>query len=94
MMIPVLSHLRRKGVLPWVYLDNFLIIAPTGEDCALHTKWLADLLCRLGVRIPIAKSGLTPTRVFVVLGFLLDLQDATVPIPPHKLKSLLHDVRR
>ena len=90
----MVSHLRRKGVLLWVYLDDFLIIAPTIEDCALHTQWLADLLCRLGVKIHIAKSVLTPTRVLVFLGFLLDLQDATVRIPPHKLKSLLHDVRR
>ena len=94
MMLPVVSHLRRKGVLLWVYLDDFLIIAPTVEDCALHTQWLADLLCRLGVQIHIAKSVLTPTRVLVFLGFLLDLQDATVRIPPHKLKSLLHDVRQ
>ena len=94
MMLPVVSHLRRKGVLLWVYLDDFLIIAPTIEDCALHTQWLADSLCRLGVQIHTAKSVLTPTRVLVFLGFLLDLQDATVRIPPHKLKSLLHDVRR
>ena len=94
MMLPVVSHLRRKGVLFWVYLDDFLIIAPTIEDCALHTQWLADLLCRLGVQIHIAKSVLTPTRVLVFLSFLLDLQDATVRIPPHKLESLLHDVRR
>ena len=94
MMLPVLSHLQRKGVLLWVYLDDYLIIAPTIENCALHTQWLADLLCRLGVKIQIAKSVLTPTRVLVFLGFLLDLQDAPVRIPPHKLKSLLHDVRR
>ena len=60
----------------------------------MHTQWLADLLCRLGVQIHIPKSILTPTRVLVFLGFLLDLQDATVRIPPHKLKSLLQDVRR
>ena len=91
MMLPVVSHLRRKCVLLWVYLDDFLIIAPTIEDCVLHTQWLADLLCRLGVQIHIVKSVLTQTRVLVFLGFLLDLQDATVRIPPHKLKSLLHD---
>ena len=94
MMLPVVSHLRRKGVLLSVYLDDFLIIAPMIEDCALHTQWLADHLCRLGVQIHIAKSVLTPSRVLVFLGFLLDLQNATVRIPPHKLKSLLHDVRR
>ena len=94
MILPVVSHLQRNGVLLWVYLDDFLIMAPTIEDCALHTQWLADLLCRLGVQIHIAKSVLTPTRVLVFLGPLLDLQDATVRIPPHKHKSLLHDVRR
>ena len=70
MMLPVVSHLRRKGVLLWVYLDDFLIIAPTIEDCALHTQWLADLLCRLGVQIHITKSVLTPTRVLVFFWFL------------------------
>ena len=94
MMLPVVSHLQRKGVLLSVFLDNFLIIAPTIENCALHTQWLADLLCRLGVQIHIAKSVLTPTRVLVFLGFLLDLQDVSVRIPPHKLKSLLQDVHR
>ena len=49
MMLSVVSHLRRKGVLLWVCLDDFLIIAPTMGDCALHTQWLADLLCMLGV---------------------------------------------
>ena len=94
MMLPVVSHLRRKGVLLWVDLDDFLIIPPRIEHCALHAQWLADLLCRLGVWIHNAKSILTPTRVLVFLSFLLDLQDATVPIPPHKVKCLLHDVRR
>ena len=38
LMLPVVNHLRKKGVLLWVYLNDFLIIAPTRELTAKHTK--------------------------------------------------------
>ena len=38
LMLPIGNHLRKKGVLLWVFLDDFLIIAPTRELTAKHTE--------------------------------------------------------
>ena len=38
LMLPVVNHLRKKEVLLWVFLDDFLIIAPTRELTANHTQ--------------------------------------------------------
>ena len=94
MMLRIIYHLRAQGVLVWVYLHDFLVIAPSAALCRMRTQLLVHLLFRLGIQVHIAKSVLTPTEFFVFLGFRLDLAKAHVLIPPSNMQALIKDVNR
>ena len=94
MMLPIIDLLGAHGALVWVYLNDFLVIAPSADICRMHTQMVFDLLFKLGIQVHIAKSVLTPTKSLIFLGFWLDLAKARVMIPPVKMQSVINDVNR
>ena len=80
-----LSFKGPKGALVWMYLDDFLVIAPLADLSKMHTGLLVDLLFRMGIQFPIAKSMLTPTKSPTKAGVL---------IPSAKMQSLIKDMNR
>lgn len=73
-----------------VYLDDFLVIAPTQQACQVAYSTLLQLLQDLGFTISWRKV-VGPTQKLVFLGIELDTQQCTMALPPTKLAEL-HDV--
>ena len=93
-MNAVVAHLRVQGILVWVYIDDFIVLGATREIVGHHTRKLLALLRRLGLSVNIKKSVLDPTQLILFLGFLVDLENGRISVPPSKLKAITADVRR
>ena len=94
LMRPVVVAMRDKGFLCWVYLDDFLVLAPTKELAAAGAAQLVDLLQDLGLTVNFCKSQLTPVQQIVYLGFLINLHDGMIQIPEGKLRGVCTAIDR
>lgn len=72
MLKPVFSHLRSKGFLSVVYLDDFLLINKDSQSCIQNVKETIKLLESLGFFINTEKSQLCPSQKIKFLGFNLN----------------------
>lgn len=69
-----------------VYLDDFLVIAPTQQACQLAYSTLLQLLQDLGFAISWRKV-VGPTQKLFFLGIELDTNQCTMALPPNKLPN-------
>nr|CAH7729120.1 unnamed protein product [Callosobruchus chinensis] len=89
---PVVSHLRKRNLLSVIYLDDFLLLGVTLEECALTTRETIGLLEHLGFLINYKKSSPNPDRICNFLGFQYNSCTMTISLPEKKrakLKKLL-----
>ena len=70
-----------------VYLDDFLIIGSTYDECLLAFQTLIDLLVRLGFEINWRKVTY-PTQILTFLGVEINAVERTLSLPADKLDDL------
>ena len=88
---PVLAHLRSKGFLSSLYIDDFFLTGPTFTQCEDNVHHTMTLLKSLGFEFS-DKSCLQPTTKLQHLGFIIDSENMTVSLSLnkiHKIKELL-----
>ena len=93
-MQPILNAVRERGALVWVYLDDWLIIGNTYRECLEHTRFLVQLLHRLGILVNVPKSCLEPSQEIIMHGFMLNFREGFVAVPPKRLQAIFRDVNR
>ena len=76
-----------------VYLDDFLIVGETKEECQQAFTTLLQLLLDLGFQISWHKV-IEPTQKLVFLGVELDTAHCEMALPPTKLTELHHVISR
>ena len=85
---PLLVYLRALGVRLLVYLDDFLIMAPTREQSLEQAQLIVGLLEKLGYLINREKSVLEPTQRLEYLGFLIDTVEMKFFLPEMKILKI------
>lgn len=84
----VTRMLKRRGFKSvCVYLDDFIIIGDTYDECKLAFDCLVRLLDSLGFSINWSKV-VPPTQQLIFLGVLIDSVHCTLSIPDGKLNDL------
>ena len=73
-----------------VYLDDFIIVADSYDECLNAFVFLTQLLCRLGFTINWNKV-IPPTQRIVFLGVLIDMIEGTLSILNEKIRSELRN---
>ena len=68
----VSAFLHRQGIRLLRYLDDWLLLAPSYQQCLEHRTVLLRLCLKLGLRVNPLKSSLTPNHVATYLGMRID----------------------
>lgn len=87
----ILSILRSMGFadISLVFVDDFLIFAPTAAECERALQALMLILAGLNIRFAVDKTSTRALPVDVLLGLQCDLHKQTLALPPSKLVRLL-----
>lgn len=78
---------RKRGFNLVVYLDDFLIIAPTFKDCKRGQRVSIELLVSLGFDVKWEKI-LGPSSRIPFLGLVIDSAKEKIELPIDKLEAL------
>ena len=81
---PVLSHLRKLGILVSCYLDDFLFFAGSAESLQVNVTYALHLLDSLGLTVNLTKSVLTPSQEIEFLGVILNSVSMTATLTARK----------
>lgn len=81
---PVAALLRGKGFLSVIYLDDFLLIGDSVEECTSNVRKTLQILRSLGFIINRGKSDLIPQQIKRFLGFIFNSRDMSITLPEEK----------
>ena len=85
---PVLTHLRKLGILISCYIDDCIFIAASQEELLQNVNYALHLFDSLGLTVNMSKSVLTPVQSVQFLGVILDSVSMTVTLPGGKISKI------
>ena len=94
---PIINFLRNNGIRLVVYLDDFLIIGSSVEECKRHTHYTTSLLHFLGFIINWKKSDVEPKQNCKFLGMIIDSHNMVIELPREKclkIKEMIENLLR
>lgn len=89
-----LSPLQASGMKILPYLDDWLLCSPTQMSATRNTCQLLSHVSRLGLRVNLAKSSLTPSQTTTFLGVALDSVSMTARPSVHRVEDILEVASR
>jgi hypothetical protein len=81
---PVLQYLRSSGLMSVAYLDDFLCIGQTYDECLKNITTTKAILEYLGFIINTKKSVMVPNKTCKFLGFNFDTKHMIITLPVDK----------
>ena len=90
---PVVAALRKEGITLIVYLDDFLILAPSATLFEEHARRTRGMLQSLGYTVNAEKSVLSATQRVTFLGYEIDSSTMTLSVPTDKIIQIKASVR-
>lgn len=90
---PIVSKLRSQGLMSVVYLDDWLCLGKSKEDCEQSLIKTKQLLETLGFMINSQKSKLIPQKRCKYLGFILNSESMSIELPENKKRGLLQLIK-
>lgn len=89
LMKPIASHFRSQGWMSVVYLDDWLLIGESYEQCQKNVEITCNYLISLGFIINKSKSNLEPSMKCQYLGFIFDSRVFRLYLPEDKKQRIL-----
>jgi hypothetical protein len=87
-MKPVMAHLRLCGYTCAIYIDDTFLQGSSINECRENVLATRALLQELGFIINTDKSVMIPSRVLIMLGFIINSQTMTVILTEHKADNI------
>lgn len=86
---PVLTYLRGQGFISTLYLDDFLLLGHSYQECLKNVTATIEILSKLGFIINYDKSNLEPKQAITYLGFIYNSKDMSISLPQNKVTYIL-----
>lgn len=80
LMKPIVTFLRSHGFMSVVYLDDFLLIGKTKDECLKNVSATISLLEYLGLIINYEKSVLIPSTTLEYLDFIFNSNSMSIEL--------------
>lgn len=93
-MRPIVSFLRQKKLKSVVYLDDFLLLGRTKEECITNVAKTCALLFSLGFLFSAHKCLFPPSTICQYLGFGFDTVTMTMSLPRAKQIKLFQLINK
>ena len=90
----VVQALRDQGISVAAYLDDWIIWAPSVEECLEATRKVIHFVQKLGFLVNFEKSRLTPASIFEWIGLHWNLTKHTLSLPKSKCKQVAKATRQ
>lgn len=90
LMKPVLKYLRSQGLISVNYLDDFLLVGQSYDECVYNVSTTMNTLHSLGFVINSNKSQITPKTECKFLGFIFNTKNMTLYLPEEKKQRILY----
>lgn len=79
---------RQQNIMVFIYLDDILLLGPTQELVQKHLDIMLNDLQSAGMLVNTKKSLLLPAQLIPHLGFIINLEEGRLQLPPEKLKAV------
>ena len=89
-----LAPAREVGIRTADFVDDYMVIGSTPEECLRNTIFVMELLTDLGWKINWEKSILVPTQRLKFLGLIVDSKEMVFDVPKEKLEKYTNSVKR
>lgn len=89
-MKPVVQELRSRGILCINYLDDFLLLGSSKQECFENINIAIKLLTSLGFLINLEKSVLFPSQKCKFLGFIFNSISMSIELPENKRQNIVN----
>lgn len=93
-MAVVISYLHTRGIMIFLYLDYWLIVADSMATVSMNLEITLTLLHSLGIQVNWNKSHLEPTQHIQFIGAVLDSLHTHAFLPIDCAQSLWHHVEQ
>lgn len=85
----VLAFLRRRGIMVFAYLDDWLLVGRSAQESHRITTFTVTLLQNLGWIVNLQKSSLTPSQIVTYLGAVLDFTTGIATPSAQRVQTLV-----
>lgn len=86
-MRPIGSLAHYHSVNLHLYLDDWLCNANSELEAARHTQWILETAARLGLKVNLAKSDLSPQTRLTYLGIVIDTVQFRAYASPQRVEN-------
>ncbi|CAH2086588.1 unnamed protein product [Euphydryas editha] len=91
---PVIQHLRSRGFVSVIYLDDIWCYGRSFSECHSNVQETIKLLTHLGFIINYEKSSIVPNTTIKFLGFLFDSKKFIITLPQEKRLSIENTLKK
>lgn len=89
LMRVMLRRWRTRGILVTAWLDDFVVMGRTAEECQKSLDWVLSEMRQLGLRPDPTKGCWQPAQRFRALGLVIDTAQRLVEAPEEKISGIV-----